>query len=59
MVIITTFVTELSSPVGVTETLPWFLTGSMHTARVRDTLIAVLPLPSIQTPTHTKPILKT
>lgn len=45
-----TFVTELSSPVGVAETLPGFLTGAMNTAGVWDTLIAVLPLPPIQTP---------
>lgn len=43
------FVTEMSSPVGIAQTLPWFNTGSMDTARVRITLVTVLPLPAIQT----------
>lgn len=49
-----TFVTQLSSIVGVTETLPGLHTAAVNTAGMRDTLITVLPLPAIQTPdTHT------
>ena len=47
----------MASEVGVTQTLPWFHTGAIDTPRVRDALVAVLPLPSIQTPeayTYTK-----
>lgn len=43
------FVTEMSSPVDITQTLPWFNTGPLDTARMRNTLITVLPLPAIQT----------
>lgn len=51
-----TFVAELAAKVCVTEALPWFHAGSVHTARVRDALITVLALPAVQTPaghTHT------
>lgn len=43
------FVAELAAKVCVTEALPWFHAGSVHTARVRDALITVLALPAVQT----------
>lgn len=43
------FITELSSPVSVTQALPGLHTGPVHTARVRNTLITELPLPAVQT----------
>lgn len=43
------FVTQLSSIVGVTETLPGLHTAAVNTTRMRDTLITVLPLPAVQT----------
>ena len=50
-----TFVTKLSSIVGVTETLPGLNTAAMNTSGMRDTLVTVLPLPAIQTSEgHTK-----
>lgn len=45
-----TFVAQLSSIVGVTETLPGLHTAAIDAARMRDTLVTVLPLPAIQTP---------
>lgn len=44
------FVTELTTPVGFTEALPWFNASAMDTSRVRNALITVLALPSILTP---------
>lgn len=49
-----TFVTELSTPVSVTEALPGFNAGSVYTARVRDALITVCTLPAVQTPEKDK-----
>lgn len=46
-----TFVTQKSSPVLLTGAGPGFHAGAMHTARVRQTLIAQWALPSILTPT--------
>lgn len=43
------FVTQLSSIVGITETLPGFHTAAMNTAWMRNTLITELTLPPIQT----------
>lgn len=43
------FVTQLSTKVGVTETLPGLHTAAVNTAGMRDALITVLPLPAIQT----------
>lgn len=44
------FVTELTTPVGFTEALPWFNASAMDTSRVWNALITVLALPSILTP---------
>lgn len=44
------FVTELTTPVGFTEALPWFNASAMDTSWVWNALIAVLALPSILTP---------
>lgn len=44
------FIAELATPVGFTETLPWFIAGTMDTAWVWNALIAVLALPAILTP---------
>lgn len=53
-----TFVTELSTPVSVTEALPGFIAGPVYTARVRDAFITVQTLPAIQTPERDKYSLK-
>ncbi len=45
-----TFVTELPSPVGVTQALPGFAARAVHTAGMRDALVTVLALPAVQTP---------
>lgn len=42
-----TFVTELSTPVGLTEALPGFIAGAVDTSGMRDALIAVQALPTI------------
>lgn len=42
-----TFVAELSTPVGFAEALPWFLTCSMYTTRMRDALFTIQALPAI------------
>lgn len=44
------FVTELTTPVGFTEALPWFNASAMDTSWVWNALITVLALPSILTP---------
>lgn len=49
-VIILTFITQQSTPVLLAVTMPWDITGPMHTAWVGQTLIAELTLPAIVTP---------
>lgn len=44
------FITELTTPVGFTEALPWFNASAMDTSWVRNALITVLALPSVLTP---------
>lgn len=48
--IVKVFVTKLTAPVGFTETLPWFNASAMDTSRMRNTLITILPLPTIEAP---------
>lgn len=45
-----TFIAELATPVGFTETLPRFVASAMDTAWVWNAFVAVLALPSILTP---------
>lgn len=52
--VIQIFVTELSTPVGLTEALPGFIAGAMDTPWVRDALIAVQALPTILAPAVTR-----
>lgn len=57
--VIQIFVTELSTPVGLTEALPGFIAGAVDTSWVRDALITVQALPTILAPAgkqHTLPL---
>lgn len=47
---ILTFVTQQSSPVDVTHTLPGLGAASVHTARERHTLVTQRALPAVMTP---------
>lgn len=51
--VIQIFVTELSTPVGLTEALPGFIARAVDTSRVWDALIAVQALPTILAPAVT------
>lgn len=61
--VIEIFVTELATPVGLTEALPGFVAGAMDTSRVGDTLVTVQALPAILAPAITwefaRPVLGT
>lgn len=48
--VIQIFVTELSTPVGLTEALPRLIARAVDTPRVRDALITVQALPTILAP---------
>lgn len=45
--VIEIFVAELTTPVGLAETLPGFCAGAVDTARVGDALVTVDALPAI------------
>lgn len=51
--VIEIFVTQLATPVGLTEALPGLDAGAMHTSWVWDTLVAVQALPAILAPAVT------
>lgn len=51
--VIQIFITELSTPVGLTEALPGFIAGAVDTPWVRDALIAIQALPTILAPAVT------
>lgn len=61
--VIQIFVTELSTPVGLTEALPGFIAGAVDTSWVRDALVAVQALPTVLAPAvtwkFTRPMLGT
>jgi hypothetical protein len=42
----------MAAPVGAAEALPRLNAGPVHAARVRDALVTVLALPTVETPAH-------
>lgn len=52
--VIQVFVTQQATPVGLTVTMPGFYAAAVHTAGIRDTLVAKPPLPAIAAPALTR-----